>query len=185
MLTTSYWLWDKVLSKDFCNLVLKETDWNKKEIGTVGSTLNGQEAVLKQRITDVVWANAMSPIGCVAWSYITSANKQANWDYEFIHISDVQIGRYQKKGHYDWHIDTMPPDSNGFQRKLSISIQLNDCSEYEGGKLEFRSLPDAEQPKMQQGSVIVFPSFLEHRVTPVVSGTRYSAVTWAGGPAFR
>ena len=71
------------------------------------------------------------------------------------------------------------------QRKLSISIQLNDPSEYKGGSFEFKELLEKEQPKLLQGSVLVFPSFLQHRVTPIISGTRYSAVTWARGPAFR
>jgi PKHD-type hydroxylase len=180
MLKNSFWIWDQVLSRDFCNLVLQETEWAKKEQGQAGGEVN-----TKVRITDVVWKSQMSPIGCVALNYINSANAQAGWDYELIGTEEIQIGRYKKEGHYDWHIDIEVPDNKNIQRKLSMSIQLNDSSEYEGGKFEFKSLEDASQPKMQQGSIMVFPSFLEHRITPILSGTRYSAVTWAGGPAFK
>jgi PKHD-type hydroxylase len=184
MLKNSYWIWDKVLSKDFCNLILAETNWSKQELGKVGS-MKDACVIEKQRITNIVWAEVMSPIWCVAYSYITSANQQAGWNYEFNLMENVQIGHYAKNGHYDWHTDLSAPNNEGIQRKLSMSIQLNDPSKFKGGKLEFKTLPDKEQPKMQQGSIVVFPSFLEHRVTPVTSGNRYSAVTWASGPAFR
>jgi PKHD-type hydroxylase len=184
MLKHSYWLWDSVLSKDFCNLVIKETDWTKKQKGTVFNSGNCKVDE-KTRITDVVWENPMLPIGCVALAYINSANAQAGWNYDITSIEDIQIGRYEESGHYDWHADSSMPDVNNIQRKLSISIQLNDPSEYEGGKFEFKELPEKEQPKLLQGSVLVFPSFLQHKVTPITSGIRYSAVTWVNGPAFR
>lgn len=184
MLKHSYWLWDSVLPKEFCNLVIKETDWTKKQKGTVFEN-NDFKVNEKARITNVVWVDSMSPIGCVAITYINSANAQAGWNYNINSMESVQIGQYKKTGHYDWHVDIAMPDQNNMQRKLSISIQLNDPSEYEGGNLEFKDIPEKEQPKLLQGSIIVFPSFLQHRVTPIISGTRYSAVTWAGGPAFK
>jgi PKHD-type hydroxylase len=36
-----------------------------------------------------------------------------------------------------------------------------------------------------KGSMIAFPSILEHRVTPVLSGVRYSATMWFNGPRFK
>jgi PKHD-type hydroxylase len=35
------------------------------------------------------------------------------------------------------------------------------------------------------GSVCVFPSFIQHRVTPVKMGTRYSLVGWFRGDMFK
>jgi PKHD-type hydroxylase len=72
-------------------------------------------------------------------------------------------------------------------RKLSLIIQLTDPSEYEGGDFQFDSdipQPDPAEIK-QRGTVIVFPSFLRHRVTPVTSGVRRSLVSWVEGPKFR
>lgn len=184
MVKHSYWLWESVLSKEFCDLVIKETDWTKKQKGTVFN--DGNPGVNeKTRITDVVWVDSMSPIGCVALTYINSANAQAGWNYNISSIEDIQIGRYEESGHYAWHTDSFAPDENNIQRKLSVSIQLNNPSEYKGGEFEFKELPEKEQPKLLQGSVLVFPSFLHHRVTPITSGTRYSAVTWVNGPAFK
>ena len=76
-------------------------------------------------------------------------------------------------------------------RKISTTISLNDPSEYEGGNLEFDLGPHRTdrfhtcteiRPK---GSIIVFPSHVYHRVTPVTSGTRYSLVSWSLGAPFR
>jgi PKHD-type hydroxylase len=102
-----------------------------------------------------------------------------------LYQENTQISRYKSdnKGHYAKHIDTDHP-KDGVQRKLSISILLNDPSEFEGGELQFTDVADCKV-LTKQGSIVVFPSFIEHVVTPVTKGVRYSAVTWASGPAFR
>ena len=74
-------------------------------------------------------------------------------------------------------------------------LQLSDPSEYEGGQLELKeskkdknSVSISEQDQkdiMKKGSIIVFPSFFTHRVTPVTKGTRMSLVAWVSGPLFR
>jgi len=38
---------------------------------------------------------------------------------------------------------------------------------------------------MKKGDIIVFPSFMVHRVKPVTKGTRKSIVIWVLGPKFR
>jgi PKHD-type hydroxylase len=59
-------------------------------------------------------------------------------------------------GHYDWHVDhsTMTP----MPRKLSLSLQLSDPAEYEGGALEIRAANSIETAPMERGTVIAFPS---------------------------
>ena len=101
------------------------------------------------------------------------------------YLQEMQLSRYlaEDGGHYDWHIDGTEPEE-GMQRKLSISILLNDPAEFEGGELQIKGV-ESKNILTKRGSIVVFPSFLEHRVTPVTWGVRYSAVTWAMGPAFR
>ena len=59
---------------------------------------------------------------------------------------------------------------------------------YESGSMGFpNSVELLENNKgkiLEEGSIIVFPAFMEHRVTPVTRGTRYSLVTWFVGPPF-
>ena len=76
----------------------------------------------------------------------------------------------------------------GRVRKLSMTILLND--DYEGGDFQFATYAKEQcevvTPEYnKQGTVIVFPSDMEHRVLPVTKGTRYSLVTWFLGPPFQ
>lgn len=68
-------------------------------------------------------------------------------------------------------------------RKLSYSVQLSDPATYVGGDLVF--FPEGNLASQDQGAVTVFPSFLHHSVTPVMSGARYALVGWLHGPTFR
>jgi PKHD-type hydroxylase len=79
----------------------------------------------------------------------------------------------------------------GKVRKLSMTINLNAPGEYEGGNLKFDFGPHASGKRFHeceeirpQGSIIVFPSYIYHQVTPVTKGTRYSLVLWSVGNPF-
>jgi PKHD-type hydroxylase len=181
MFKECYWAWDGVLDKAFCDYVLSNRNWDDAEEAKVRES--GIPADPSTRISQVLWEDYTSPIAAVAFHYTYMANKHAGWDFEIEYPQQVQIGRYAKDGHYDWHIDSQMPDAQNNQRKLSCSIILNDPSEYEGGDLEFNKIDNT--PPKTRGSIIVFPSMLEHRVTPVTSGVRYSAVCWTVGAAFK
>lgn len=95
-----------------------------------------------------------------------------------------QLTKYEKGGMYKEHMDAGCPTL--LPRKLSLVIQLTDPSEYEGGNLGIKiSGSDTVKANKKQGSVTVFPSFLLHEVEEVTKGTRYSLVSWVGGPQFR
>ena len=68
-------------------------------------------------------------------------------------------------------------------RKISITIILSDPTQYDGGEFIFKNGGDAISKN--QGTVIVFPSFIRHRVNSVTKGIRYSLVNWFDGPAFK
>jgi len=96
-----------------------------------------------------------------------------------------QIAHYSSKDqrHYDWHIDL--GTGRFSRRKISLTVQLSTADEYEGGDLEFHmSGLDAEKMR-QQGSLIAFSSFMEHRITPVTRGDRFSLVAWVYGTPYR
>ena len=68
-----------------------------------------------------------------------------------------------------------------------MSLQLTSPEYYEGGRFQF---PDdsekfKEEDSLAQGTVIFFPSYLKHGVTPVTKGIRYSLVCWWLGPLFK
>jgi PKHD-type hydroxylase len=179
----TYWLWEGALSKEFCRAALAEVDWATSE----QASINQDNPVIdpEKRRTDVIWQDPLQPLGCIARAYIDIANQAAGWGYALTSQENTQIGRYKSadEGHYDWHMDAAAPQ-NGVQRKLSISILLSDPSEFEGGELQFKGMED-QKVLTKQGSIVVFPSFIEHKVTPITKGVRYSAVTWVSGPAFK
>ena len=108
-------------------------------------------------------------------------------------IKNMQIKtKYKHNQYYDWHCDAWNkpyekegPDK-GKIRKLSMTCQLTDGSEYTGGELEFdfRNY-DPHMRDETKHLRKVFPSFVWHRVKPVTSGTRYSLVVWNVGQPYK
>ena len=97
------------------------------------------------------------------------------------HAEPLQLIRYNAGGKIDWHTDIGPRDVSS--RKLSVTVQLSSPDSYEGGNLEFSPRLASEYVRLQ-GSAIIFPSYLTHRVAPVESSCRFSLVTWFHGKPF-
>lgn len=98
-------------------------------------------------------------------------------------MESIQYTRYPIGGHYQFHNDIIV--SKDKMRKLSIVLALTDKNEYEGG--EFLLMPHGQNPerfRFNRGDLIGFPSWIPHKVEPVIAGTRITAVTWAYGPYF-
>jgi PKHD-type hydroxylase len=92
----------------------------------------------------------------------------------------AQVYYYPTGGFLDWHMDI----GKGFMstRKLGITLQLSEESEYDGGDLEFMT---SEKAPRARGAVVIFPTYMMHRVSKVTRGERYSLVSWAHGPPYR
>ena len=126
--------------------------------------------------------------------FVTAANKKY-WNFNLGAHELFQFGVYNPGQFYSWHLDQFstpykPPHPNaGMTRKLSITLQLDDDSDYEGGDFEMREPCDYDKIQRvdgirARGSLIIFPSFVMHRVTPVTKGKRRSLVGWILGPPF-
>jgi PKHD-type hydroxylase len=86
-------------------------------------------------------------------------------------------------GYYGWHVDN--GEKNYEPRKISLSLQLSEPSDYQGGDLELEVGDGPYKAEKARGTLIAFPSYVLHRVTPVTSGIRKSLVIWVAGPEFR
>ena len=109
------------------------------------------------------------------------------FNYDIQEMEKVKILRYENGGKYKWHTDTGAKETS--TRKLTAVIQLSDETMYEGGDLEFGITDDSGKKNYTaprtRGSIIIFPAFLSHRVTPITKGRRYSLITWMNGDTWK
>ena len=112
---------------------------------------------------------------------------QAAFGAHIFKKADVQFTEYHASegGHYNWHHDINWNANNKLDRKLSITVQLSGPDEYEGGEFEFSECESPKDNVKAKGTVLVFPSYLQHKVKPVTSGVRKSLVAWFEGPRWR
>ena len=118
------------------------------------------------------------------WTMIEEANRNV-WNLNLSHGRDaIQHTIYTEGGgHYDWHMDA----GHGMQRlrKVSLRGQLTDPDELEGGELQLWRGQNSLNAPRGKGTVVLFPSYMMHRVTEVTKGTRESLVLWVGGDHYR
>ena len=142
----------------------------------------GEDALLRKG--EISWVNEKW-INDLVWKYMSEANERAGWKFDISGIAIPQLSRYKKGDFYSLHTDGAGDNNSenyeGCVRKLSMSVLLNE--EYTGGEFMFSN--NYEPTIGGKGSIIVFPSFKEHRVAPVKSGVRYSLVAWFVGPPFK
>ncbi len=177
----------KAISADLCNMIIETGKRNSFERATTG---NGEDPV--NRKSSISWLSG-SMRYLEIYQPIQSLINQVNSQFFFFDLTEfepLQITKYDEKNqgfykpHTDGSYDNAPKDA--YVRKLSVSIQLSNPENYEGGTFEF---PDDQEKfvlddSMEQGTAIFFPSYMQHGVKPVTKGTRYSLVVWSGGPNF-
>ena len=106
-----------------------------------------------------------------------------NYGFDVVGMIDaLQFTEYAPGQHFDWHMDIGRGATS--LRKMSLTVQLSDPGDYDGGDLEFVGL-GAQPEARNQGYATVFPSYMGHRVTPVTRGVRRSLVAWVSGAPYR
>ena len=189
----------------------------KKSSGKDVSELHKESYI---RDSEVSWLNDKKIYDFI-WPFINKCNVQSGWQYDLDCAEHMQFTVYRPGGFYGWHQDGQsdhfakykkfipgitPYDDKGnipsgytensqyvgLVRKISLTINLNEPGDYEGGNLKFDFGPHAENDRYHlceeirpQGSLVCFPSFVHHQVTPIEKGTRYSLVLWILGRPFR
>jgi len=203
-----YWYFTSAIPPKICDDIIKYGLSKSESMARTGNytdeklTKNQIKDIKRKRNSDLVWLND-NWIYRELHPYIHIANRNAGWNFQWDRSESCQFTKYKLNQYYDWHCDSWDrpykkegPD-NGKIRKLSMTCQLTDGSEYTGGELEFdfrnydphmrdeNKHQVAAKEILPKGSIIVFPSFVWHRVKPVTSGTRYSLVMWNLGWPFK
>lgn len=206
----NYWAFQNVLPHRLCNSIIRYALTKQDQTALTGGTTNfknlnqqRQRNLFKQRNSKIVWLND-------PWIYrsimpfVAKANINAGWNFQYDVSEQCQFTKYGEGQFYDWHCDSfddpygernqknVSDEFKGKIRKLSVTVSLSDPNTYRGGELEFsfsgspNQRPVTEECKtiLPKGSIVVFPSYVWHRVKPVLSGTRYSLVIWNCGNPF-
>ena len=206
-MTNEWYVYPSAVDKKTCNKIKKwaSKKWEPAEVDTVKDT-SVEERVTghvpdfkpdsKTRISDIAWCNEQWLMDLL-FPFMYRANQNAGWKYDIKAAESAQITRYKKGGFYGFHCDGTGdhlsayhnPENkffHGHVRKLSMSVMLND--NFDGGAFEFacysKEKCEVHPIEATAGSIIVFPSSMEHRVAPITKGTRYSVVVWFLGPPF-
>ncbi len=208
-LNNYYWYFTAAVPPKICDDIVKYALSKKETLGVIGGYDNKKlskteiKEMKRKRNSDLVWLNEPW-IYKEVQPYIHQANKNAGWNFQWDRSEVCQFTKYKLNQYYDWHNDgwKKPYDKpntpdHGKIRKLSMTLQLTDGSEYEGGELEFdfrnydphardesKHLKKAKEI-LPKGSIVVFPSFIWHRVKPITKGVRYSLVMWNLGYPFK
>ena len=202
-----YWYFKSAIPEHICDDIVKYGHQLQDQIAVTGGydnkKLNKKQIVnlKKKRNSDVVWMDDKW-IYKEIHPYIHNANKNAGWNFDWNHSESCQFTKYKKGQYYDWHCDSWDrpyqkqgdPTTHGKIRKLSVTVTLSNPKEYKGGELEFDFRNNDPDKKLNirkcteilpKGSLVVFPSFVWHRICPVKSGERNSLVIWNLGYPFK
>ena len=178
-----YWVRENAIPHELCDMIVAERQTLIEKAAGVG--LNNQAPPDNLRKTSVAWADRNHWLEGILLNNAHYANREAGWniDVSSHYNEQVQLAKYETGHFYDWHKDTFFLTTAETCRKLTSLALLNDHSEFSGGDFQLQNV--RETINLKKGSVIVFPSYLDHRATEVTSGTRYSAALWIHGPNFR
>ena len=182
MTRPTWQLFHKALPDEYCDEVISIANNYPSQKGRIQNDHKDADI----RLSEVKFFDAgkeqhiVEPI----WNLTQMANAQS-FGVDLFGCYQLQFTSYEKGHFYKPHIDVFwRKDHNASKadRKLSVSILLNDSSEFEGGDL----IIDGDKIEMKErGAMVVFPSYISHEVTKVTRGTRLSFVAWVEGPEWR
>ena len=167
------------LPSDYCDQVVARAMQLPVEEGVIGSSLGeGEPAPIRR--SNVRWFDQDGLDRALRDDVMFLCRKanRKSFGFDLVEPQSLQFAEYHgsEGGNFNWHQDINWNETTAYNRKLSFIAQLSDPGDYEGGELEFMGYPSLGALGKKRGCVIIFPSFIHHRVTPVTSGVRYSLV---------
>lgn len=174
------WEWKSEIPSDVCDIIKNTLDKDLHQ-GKVG-----ENKLYNNKIRNVdISFQSSNWINALLIGFIRYAN-HSNFSYDLSDADkeDLQLSRYSEGSFYGKHADYADNEGQILKtRKLSLSLQLSDENEYEGGELILYNhlKSDVIKACKSKGSLIIFDSRMAHEITPVKSGVRYSLVKWYHG----
>lgn len=180
---------------------------NKKELGIIDSLskhLDYQTATTgahpdagnprgnenpKVRMSKIGWIHYNND---TSWLYdkIFDFAYKNTWGLECNGIHDaIQYTVYPAENQVQYYHSHRDVGAANWWRKVSITIQLSEPDEFEGGGFQIEDAAGNGEwitsEHEDRGDLIMFPSFMRHQALPVTKGTRKCLVVWVSGPPLR
>lgn len=194
-----WYYWTGKFDKKTCEKIIKLGKTKKPDVNSyIGMNKEGLSDKPSKRVdkkirnSGVTWLDEQWLYDLIA-PFFQTANNISGWKFQYDWFEQIQFTSYKKNQHYDWHSDIGKTHINGKIRKLSCVINLTDPKKFKGGDFYFaldkpsgigRKEINFKELK-NQGTVVVFPSFVYHKVKPITQGNRYSLVIWGLGESFK
>jgi len=177
--------------KDYYNLKQRklisnfiEKNYEKLEPKSWQATDGNKVSVKNTKTLIIQWNKIKKIVGQLesSMNYIN----QKNFGYHLHPFNDFtnclfNIYDSKTKGSYDWHVDSSRCDINDV--KLTVLVNLSE--EYTGGTFHIFHGHDYIVKEFNPGTVLIFKSYLNHKVSPVLSGVRKTLTLLLEGPKLR
>ena len=183
----NHYIFQPLFSEEQCDEIISIGERLKKEDGTIRNDENAGVSV-HIRKCKISWIPLAVETKWIFESIYKSVEKANQWKLDIRGFHEalqytVYDSTYADANHlpmYNWHTDT---GRNTNYRKISLSVQLSNPNEYNGGIFELGRNGLFNEPKhLKKGNAIMFPSLLRHRILPITAGIRKSLVVWIAGP---
>ena len=171
-------------SDEECQAII---DFARNDYADFGSIGTGQDGIVDKSVRNVhLYRIPLTDESRWVFDKIARVVSMANaeyFDYEIMGIThELQLLHYESgtdPGHYNWHADV--GDLVSSTRKISVSIQLSDPTQYRGGQLKVNVHGRDITADSSRGTINMFPSYSLHQVTPMEHGERWALVIWVHG----
>lgn len=165
-------------------IVLKEVDQFKHKAGTASiySEKTGPSIDKNVRSGKIYFTQPLESknIFHILQSHIIE--KYLKFPFNFTNVSSVQYAYYGIEDHFKWHQDVIKINGQDLFRTFTMSMNISPADSYSGGELLLKYKDQVIELDRKPGSYIIFPSFLVHQASKVLSGIRESIVVWVQSP---
>jgi hypothetical protein len=183
-----YWEWSNFLNKEEIqkiNNFLKNSSFDDEPEFCAAKSEGKKKKFLKTKI--IPWP-AISNFFPNLWDKVERINME-NFGYSitsfnnFTEMVNYNIYSSKNKDNYDWHVDgTLNPL---IDIKFTILINLSN-KPYKGGDFKIFNNTEYKIPTINTpGNMIMFKSFLNHKVEKITEGERITLAIFVKGPAFK
>ena len=182
MARSLYYYWKNVVAVD------KIKDLNKKILQNAETSSSDRPAQMASKTSTVkcVRYNSIKEDLTLAVERINFTN-QHEYGYDVHPLLENKIlnyNIYRPGTEYSWHVD-MDKQAACIDIKITAVINLSETKVKGGDFLLFEGYECRATEFDQPGSMVIFPSFYNHKVTKISSGVRRTLAIFMYGPKWR